>query len=329
MLLQANWGNAQNLIAVQNVHGPVFYTKLSDAISNSVDGDTIYIPGGGHTISNPISKRLHLIGAGYFADSTVVAGITILNSLTLFKGIDGGSIEGLYINSTLQIGTSNEGKINGFDIRRCYIVGGIIFNNTANMPSNISITESILGQIQGSSENISVSNCLLLGPVTNASQSVIQNNIFFQAYQYNSVLAFSGSNCMVKNNVFFTNHYMSGTNNTFYNNIGIWNNGVYTGSYATNAFGSSNVTESWESTFGNSSSTKPFDYPNNDFHLKPTSKGKNAGTDGTDIGIYGGAYPWKEGSVPANPHFQSVKISPKTDNSGILNVRIKVAAQDN
>ena len=112
---------------------------------------------------------------------------------------------------------------------------------------------------------------------------------------------------------------MTGQNCTFKNNIGISMNGTYTGSYATNAFGSGNVTELIETTFVNHS---------NDFHLNITSLGKNAGTDGTDIGIYGGAFPWKEGSIPTNPHFQKINIAPKTDNSGNLNVKIKVAAQD-
>ena len=45
--------------------------------------------------------------------------------------------------------------------------------------------------------------------------------------------------------------------------------------------------------FVNVSSTT-FDYAY-DYHLQATSPGKNAGTDGTDIGIYGGAYPFPSG----------------------------------
>jgi len=66
----------------------------------------------------------------------------------------------------------------------------------------------------------------------------------------------------------------------------------------------------------------------NDYHLKADSPGKNAGKDGTDIGIYGGSYPWKEGSLPFNPHYQKIQVAPKTDNQGNLNVNIMVKAQD-
>ena len=66
------------------------------------------------------------------------------------------------------------------------------------------------------------------------------------------------------------------------------------------------------------------------FNLPSNSPYKNAGADGTDIGIYGGAFPWKEGSVPFNPHYQTIKIDPKTDPAtGNLKVEIKVKAQDN
>lgn len=64
-----------------------------------------------------------------------------------------------------------------------------------------------------------------------------------------------------------------------------------------------------------------------DFNLQIQSPGINAGTDGTDIGIYGGAFPWKEGSIPINPHIQTKTISSTTDPSGNLPVNIKVMTQ--
>ena len=63
-------------------------------------------------------------------------------------------------------------------------------------------------------------------------------------------------------------------------------------------------------------------------HLRPNSPLHNAGTDGTDIGIYGGLFPWKEGSVPFNPHIQTKTIGNITDGNGNLQINIKVKAQD-
>ena len=67
----------------------------------------------------------------------------------------------------------------------------------------------------------------------------------------------------------------------------------------------------------------------NNYRLKSTSLGHNAGTDGTDIGIYGGVFPWKDGSMPSNPHIISKTIPGTTDASGNLNVNIKVEAEKN
>lgn len=122
---------------------------------------------------------------------------------------------------------------------------------------------------------------------------------------------------------------MVGVNNNFYNNIGLWNNGNYTGSNAQNAYGINNLTETWGNTFINSDSNTPFNYPTDNFHLKINSIGKNAGTDGTDIGIYGGLYPWKDGSIPSNPHISLLKVDTKTNANGILNATFQVTPQNN
>jgi hypothetical protein len=66
-----------------------------------------------------------------------------------------------------------------------------------------------------------------------------------------------------------------------------------------------------------------------DYHLKSTSPGKNAGTDGMDVGIYGGSSPFKEGALPVNPHIRFKNVAGSTNSSGTLNIHFKVAAQDN
>ena len=69
-----------------------------------------------------------------------------------------------------------------------------------------------------------------------------------------------------------------------------------------------------------------FNYAN-DYHLlNPTMY---LGTDGSQVGIYGGMFPYKEGAVPSNPHFQLKNIAPTTDVNGDLNIQIQVEAQDN
>jgi hypothetical protein len=113
------------------------------------------------------------------------------------------------------------------------------------------------------------------------------------------------SNCIFNNNLFVQNiNFPIGTN-----------------------LGSNNiVNQNPSSIFINQSGTT-YNYEQN-YHLQPTCPGKNAGTDGTDIGVYGGMFPWKDGSLPPNPHVQYKNIQQSTDQNGNLNVNIKVAAQD-
>ncbi len=68
-----------------------------------------------------------------------------------------------------------------------------------------------------------------------------------------------------------------------------------------------------------------FDYTH-DYHLQ--SPAQYVGTDGTQVGIYGGMHPFKEGSVPMIPHVISKSISHSIDAEGKLQVEIEVSAQD-
>ena len=52
---------------------------------------------------------------------------------------------------------------------------------------------------------------------------------------------------------------------------------------------------------------------------------KYRGTNGEQIGIYGGTYPWN--TVPENPQIISKKIAEKTTPEGLLKVEIKVEVQ--
>jgi len=74
------------------------------------------------------------------------------------------------------------------------------------------------------------------------------------------------------------------------------------------------------------------DFQNGNYHIQETSPGKTGGKNGTEegaeVGIYGGLYPWKDGALPPNPHFQLIDVAPKVDAEGNLNVRIKVETQE-
>jgi len=61
---------------------------------------------------------------------------------------------------------------------------------------------------------------------------------------------------------------------------------------------------------------------NNDYHLNQGSPGKNAGTDGNDIGIYGGTYPYTD-IIPIPKVIHVNVLNPKLPLNDTLHVRIK------
>jgi hypothetical protein len=56
---------AQDLIALHSNGKDSFFSKLDDAINTAQNGVAITILGGSYTITNPGTKNLHLIDAGY------------------------------------------------------------------------------------------------------------------------------------------------------------------------------------------------------------------------------------------------------------------------
>ena len=118
---------------------------------------------------------------------------------------------------------------------------------------------------------------------------------------------------------FFVNY----CSNTFYNNILIgapkFNNGCGFNMTEANTISLSSPGEVFISY------TAGTGYPFLDnYHLKNTCVGKNAGTDGTDVGIYGTSQPTSEGWVPSNPHIYFKQIDSQTGTNGTLKIQVKV-----
>jgi hypothetical protein len=316
--------SAQNLIAVQNGDIHAFYTKLDSAIVHASDGDTIYLPGGVFG-DITINKKLHIIGTGHNPDSTRATNQSVINSLNLVSSAANGSMSGVYVPTELYFRTS----VNGYSIFRC----NINFVRYVEVCTNISFVENIINTIWGQYSNSGIL-CF---------DSYFSNNIIYNFIYYTQ-------NCTFKNNIILgtfddsslANCHFSTVENNFLRSINFLSisNCLINNSVLLSRFnGSSSCVENdtylvnvpFDSLFVNYNDgmRNAYSIYDADFMLKPGSPFLNAGRDGTDIGIYGGAFPWKEGSIPVNPHFQSVRIAGQTDSDGNLNVQIKVAAQDN
>ena len=136
---------------------------------------------------------------------------------------------------------------------------------------------------------------------------------------------YSINGCTVSNNVFL-NRGTTYRNNIQGSCVGIFNNNLFTSSdpnlginVATGNYVNVPANDIFEEAADN-----VFAYTD-DYHLQDPET--YLGTDGKQVGIYGGALGYKPGAVPSNPHFSSATIAPTTDGDGKLNVNIKVIAQ--
>jgi hypothetical protein len=327
MLLTWQAAHSQNLIAVQNGDTPAFYTVLDSAIIHAQNGDTVYIPGGTFSLNVPVTKSLHIIGVGHNPDSTLATGKTVINgNLSLVNEACYGAFIGAYLNGYIL----SEGglAISNYLVQRCSLFAVRLEGSCTNWSFIENIIHSNIICLNAFASNCYFSNNIIGGYTRNDwngfTSSVFKNNIFlFQSG--NGFYPINASNSTFENNIFISSYYScySITNSAIFNNLFVETNPLY---YSTSSWGSDNIFDQPQPSIFVNQSLNTFNY-SHDYHLQPTSPGKNAGKDGTDIGIYGGAFPWKAGSVPTNPHIQYESVS-GVGEDGNIHVVVKVAAQD-
>lgn len=314
---------AQRRVALQHQGSTTIFggtQPFIDAYNASSSGDTIYLPGGGYSPPT-ISKRLCIIGAGIHPDSSNVTNRTILLGDLYIDSLGSGShFEGFVVNGGI-IFTNNQ-KVDSITIRRIYSnyidISGV---NPINKSTGLRIVENFInGSIACQHTNgIFIANnvCQNISYVTNGW--IVNNLIYYTGYGYNLI---GVNESLLENNYFEGGWgFTACINNTFNYNAFGWN----PTSDVSNVWNNSYTSVSSTSLFYNYQWSSSFAIAN--YHLQNPLL--FLGSTGTEIGLYGGYNPIKDGSVPMNPHFQQKNIAPNTDPSGNLNITIKVAAQNN
>ena len=315
---------SQKVIALHHAGVVSYFTDLNAAYTAAADGDTLYLPGGSFD-GFTLQKSLTIIGVGHHPDSTAATGPTIIASLILYTGSDNSFISGINFNNVFQVIE----PVSNVTISRCYLNKGISFSAPC---SNWTILENLLqtasiGYYQNSIQtannatyisNSFIANNVMLQGIGGISASMITNNIFLA-----NVIA--GHSNTIKNNIMGVgNNTLGNTSNSqFFNNL---NTGVNGGPSGSGNTGSGNYLDNVElsSVFVNYSPTNTF--YQNDFHVVNPAY---LGDDNTPAGIYGGSFPWKDGSLPFTPHIRSKTIGATTNPDGTLKINIKVKAQSN
>jgi hypothetical protein len=327
--------NAQNVIAVEHSGVSAFYQNLDTAMAHAVSGDMVYLPASSYNIGTTfkIAKGVHLVGAGSNADSSVATGITLFTgNVYITTGADNGSMEGIYINGEVRFGTNGSDQtVDMYSIKRCCVISTIFLSYdgvTSTASTNLNITECIIkGTINGGyAQNVEVSKCIIEGYINYFNgNTVISNNILLRAPGCCDYVSAAVSATTFKNNIFFAgqNLLTGGTGNSYTHNLFINGNIIPGGNTDNGNFFSVPHDSIFVSQTGNT-----YNIAHN-YHLRPSCIGKNSGTDGTDIGIYGTTTPKKDGEIPFNPHIQTKAIPSSTNSQGNLNINIKVKAQEN
>ena len=302
--------SAKVITVNNNPNSPGQYSNLQMAIDSASAGDSIYVQGSSTSYGSvSVKKPLYFFGTGNKPNkaNNLVSeiGNIQLDTVVNVSGASGTKITGFRL--TAVIGYSGNGGTQNVQIQRNYFISGTtkIFISGSGWIIENNIFESSLVKVNNKSNIIIRNNILKSCSIQTSNQStvVISNNIFLGS----SFTAFSNiSNALIANNI-FSGSTPNGTgvnNNTMSNNI----------TYQT----SSDIIPSGTNTgSGNLVAQNPmfvnvpannFNYSYN-FALDSISPGKNAGTDGTDIGIYGGVMPFVDlTGAPSIPQVKSVSI---------------------
>lgn len=319
---------------------PGQFTTIMAALNAANPGDTVYVSGSATPYSESvvINKRIVLIGAGYNSSNQLNLSTVLTSNLTLNKDNLGNDASGSVIMGFKMPDLRYSGQpTSNIQILRNQFTGSIsVYGN------NWSIINNLTWGISG----YSPTNVLIQGNIITTGISggfsqpsvIIDHNLFL----YNNFSwAISGVQfATISNNIFAcppSTAFFSGvTSNSFVNNL--TSSSVISNTSPTNSFAGGPNTSS-----GNFVGTNPgfvnapvnggvslgyvYD-PNANYRLQSTSPGKNAGTDGTDLGIYGGPFPFPSGGAPGSGFDTSAPPPiPKVTTMNIQNPSLVPGAQ--
>ncbi len=287
-------------IAVVSGSNTSIYSTLKDAIEAAPAGSVIYLPGGGFPIADEvkITKKLNIIGIGYWVKGDNVDGYTSIQGNLFFnEGSDGSSVMGVYMTGTIYIGNDGK-KVDNVLVRYNWI------------------------------ESVQVKNSACMGTVVN--QNYIRNYSYFNGApgEFNNNVAYYVSgldNGYIENNIIIYN--INNCTNTSINNNVIANSSINSeGGFCQKC---NNMTpKGWGEdaiSYGDVGFKGIFvNYdgiaPKSDYHFKGDWAQYNG-----HIGIYGGSG-FSSSTLPPVPYIVAKQIPEQTDANGKLNIKIRVRA---
>ena len=322
---------AQNSIATLQHNGTVSVFQGLDAFKQSyqaaVPGDTINLSAGFFNSPNEIAKGLTIVGSGHFPDSINQPRTTFLivnGAVNLVQGANNLRLEGLYIMGDINFQAV---PMNHISIVRCYVRSiNCGSSDESNRKDNILIREcfistdnnyeSIIGLF---GDNNEINHNVVRGTMrTITGTCLIEGNVQQNGW-------YVVNNCQIRNNIILTNGgwpILDCTGNSFSNNLFVGSNFSIGNNSFVNNYTNVDVSE----IFVNYTVSGAPSYTDN-YHLKHPEL--YIGTDGKEVGLYGGVIPFKDGGYPFNPIIVKRLVAPQTSLDGGLQIEFKVKAQSN
>lgn len=324
---------AQTAVALQSNGNATFYYSVDGfqkAYTDAVNGDSIILSGGTFPPPSSINKQLTIIGAGHYPTATSATGHTVINgNVILSAGANNLTLEGLSITGSLYTNLSNT-PIEQLMVKRTIIGGNVSFAGNRNTPSTgLSFINSVVnGAIDFSNaSNSSIQNSIVAGRISSSDGNLFRNSIFLFINPTNvsTGALFNCSNNEFHGNLFRQDNsrLTGGTSvgNVFkYNIVQTSNPDFGIGAYLTSNWVNVNFSGLFENQNGGA-----FSYEDDYNLLAPNGYLDN---ENSQVGIYGGWFPYVEHAIPSIPYIVNKSVSSKTNADGSIQVEITVKAQD-
>lgn len=301
-----------SLLATLNHEGTIstYYgaSALQQAYNAATHGDVITLSSGSF-LGMDIKKAITLRGAGMQVDTVSHTEPTVITNNFNIDISDTVShrltIEGIYNNQTIKVGTLK----NAMFLKCRFYEFGYISQSSSKMVDLNFIHCRIANIFRLTNGSAAFTNCVINEIYQSNDSPISLTNCYTKASP-------DKSNSEFKNCIIVPSSSRSGnSSSTYYNNLYI-----KTGIYSVNISNGTNVEiqqddERIQFLTGNYSDDK-------DYVLTDAVRAMIKGTDGTEVGIYGGSLPYDP--TPTNPQITKFNVAAKSTADGTLSVDIEV-----
>ena len=307
---------------------------LKSAMAAAENGDVITLSSGQFNAVN-ITKNITLRGAGMSVstdslnphESTIIQGAFTINVADTLSGRV--AIEGIYSNSQI----TYTGTLKNAQFLKCRFERFIAGTNAIVYNTSFIHCRIYNGFTMNDNSNAYFINCIVCCPNSSYTTSTIEFDNCFIKYDYNSSYG-NCSNDIV--NAYYKNCIIQSTATTAsnqipsscvtYNCIGLGYSELFANMTLKNS--TNKYVSTISSVFKTYNTTGSNTYINDSwtFELTETAAATYLGTDGTQVGVYGGNLPYDE--EPTIPQITKCNVASKSTADGKLSVDIQVKAAE-